>query len=380
MTFKQSIRRSVGAVLSRRQGRRVLLAAVALALTACAPNYYHGPPSDHFDGVRFFNPGSERQLPPLAFWRWRLTRERGFWPNWVDNAVADAPPPRVMGDELRVSFINHSTVLLQTQGLNLLTDPIWSERASPLSFAGPKRVRAPGVAFDALPKIDIVLLSHNHYDHMDLPTLTRLWRRDRPRILAPLGNDAILRARDASLTVESLDWGQSLSAAPNVTISLEPMRHWSARTPWDRNRALWGAFVAQAPGGAIYFVGDAGYGDGSVYREAARKYGGFRLALLPIGAYEPRWFMAYAHQTPEEAVRAHFDARACFSLATQHYTFPMADEGYEQPPRELAAARLRHGVSEASFRALENGEHWQTPRLTPTADNRWRCPDGRIIG
>jgi L-ascorbate metabolism protein UlaG (beta-lactamase superfamily) len=363
-----------------RPGWAAAALAVCLLIVAgaagCATTYYAGPVRENFDGRQFVNPGPPRPTSAWDFWRWQFTRKPGPWPAWVDNAASDAPPPRVEGEALRVSYVNHATVLLQTQGLNILTDPIWSERASPVSFAGPKRVRAPGIAFDALPKIDIVLVSHNHYDHLDVKTLARLWHRDAPRIIAPLGNDAIIRAHDRAVRVETLDWGQSLAVAPGVRVAAEPMQHWSARTRWDTNRALWGAFVVTAPGGNIYFVGDTGYGGGGFYRAAAAKYGGFRLALLPIGAYQPRWFMAYAHQTPEEAVLAQRDAQACFALATQHSTFPMADDGYDEPLRDLAAARDKLGVPKARFRALTNGEHWLVPAVVRGPDGRTVCPAG----
>ncbi|MDX2223138.1 MAG: MBL fold metallo-hydrolase [Rhodospirillaceae bacterium] len=336
-------------------------AGVFVGMGGCVSTYYTGPVSDHFNGETFFNSGPPRANSGWDFWRWQLNREPGPWPDWVENAAMDSPPPRVTGDDLRVSYINHATVLIQTAGLNILTDPIYDQRASPVSFAGPKRVRAPGVDFDKLPRIDVVLVSHNPYAPLSVRPLARLWHRDAPRIIAPLGNDAIIRAHDDAIRVETLAWGQSLDIAPDVTVALEPMQHWSARTRWDTDRALWGAFVVAAPGGPIYFVGDTGYGDGSLFRAAADKYGPFRLALLPIGAYQPRWFMAYAHQTPEEAVMAHRDARACFSLATQHSTFPMADDGHDEPLRDLAAARVKLGVPDDEFRALMNGEHWLVP-------------------
>jgi len=347
--------------------------ATAALISSCSTTYYEGPVTQNFDGTRFFNPGAPRPDNGWDFWRWQFSREPGPWPAWAENPAADKPPARVEGDELRVSFVNHATFLLQTQGLNILTDPIWAERASPVSFLGPKRVRAPGIAFDALPKIDVVLVSHNHYDHMNLETIARIWKRDAPRILTPLGNDTIVRSADAAIKVETLDWGSRVELSPTVTAVLEPMQHWSARTRWDTNLALWGSFVIEAPGGAIYFVGDTGYGGGRVFREAAAKYGGFRFTLMPIGAYQPQWFMEYAHQTPEQAVMAHLDARSCFTLAAQHSTFPMADDGHDEPLRDLAAARDKLGVPEANFRALMNGEHWLVPAVTRDAENKVVC-------
>jgi L-ascorbate metabolism protein UlaG (beta-lactamase superfamily) len=346
-----------------------------VSMSSCSSTYYEGPVTGHFDGQTFSNAGPPRPNSAWDFWRWQVTREPGPWPEWVDNETMDKPPARVEGDELRVSYINHATVLMQTQGLNILTDPIWSDRASPVSFAGPKRVRAPGVRFEDLPKIDVVLVSHNHYDHMDVVTLEKIWLRDQPRIITPLGNDTIIRSQNKSIRVEVVDLAQSLELAPNVRTTLEPMQHWSARTRWDTNRALWGSFVIQASGGAIYFVGDAGYGGGVNYRNAAQKYGGFRFTLMPIGAYQPQWFMAYSHQTPEEAVQGHLDSQSCYTLATQHSTFPMADDGYEEPLRDLAFGRQKLGVVDDTFKALMNGQHWNVPSVTIT-DGKMRCAPG----
>ncbi len=313
------------------------------------------PLSDHYDGKRFHDPDGRGKRSFKAFLSWRRTRAPGSWPDWVENRHADRPPPRVDGDALRVAFVNHATFLIQTRGLNILTDPLWSERASPVRWAGPKRVRAPGIAFDDLPKIDLVLVSHGHYDHLDKPTLKRLWRRDRPRVLTPLGQDRAMRPVPA----EALDWGEGVALADGVRATLERAQHWSARGPFDANKALWGAFAIETPGGAIYFAGDTGYGPH--FQQAAAKYGGFRLALLPIGAYEPRWFMEFQHMTPDEAVKAHKDLRAARSLAFHHGTFQLADDGFDAPLIELAKAREMHQVAPDVFRALENGETWAVP-------------------
>jgi len=326
-------------------------------LTGCA-SYYAGPPSGHFDGRHFFNPSVSEQRPPFAFLRWQLTRDPGPWPERVPLRAADRPPDRVNGGALRVSFVNHATVLLQTRGLNILTDPVWSQRVSPVDWAGPRRVQPPGVAFEDLPPIDVVLISHNHYDHMDLDTLARLQRRDAPRVLVPLGNDTILAAHTPPLRAEPLDWGDSVRLAEGVTVTAEPMLHWSARGLFDRNEALWAAFAIGTPEGTVYFVGDSGYGDGRLFREAGSRHAPIRLALLPIGAYEPRWFMRPAHMNPAEAVRAHQALGAARSIAIHQGTFRLADEAYAAPRRELARAREAAGVAAACFPAAVNGEHF----------------------
>jgi L-ascorbate metabolism protein UlaG (beta-lactamase superfamily) len=184
-----------------------------------------------------------------------------------------------------------------------------------------------------------VLVSHNHYDQMDVATVARLWRRDKPRIIVPLGNDAIIRSADASIAVEVGDWGDSFRLNDRVVVQLRRVHHWSARGIKDRRHALWSAFVIDEPGGGIYFVGDTGFGDGSAFRNVRRARPRLRLALLPIGAYEPRWFMKTQHMKPAEAVE---DFRLCGAKqAIGHHwgTFRLADEGYDDPPRKLTEAR-----------------------------------------
>ena len=219
--------------------------------------YYEGPPSDHFDGSRFFNPVDRAaargpQPAPTRFMSRMISGEgRAEWPEHVP-VTPTIPPARVEGQRLLVTWIGHASTLVQTQGLNILTDPTWSDRASPFSFAGPQRVRAPGVRFEDLPKIDLVLVSHSHYDHMDVPTLKRLWRRDRPLIVTSLGNDTILRR--AGIEAMALDWKGEIGLGAAKVI-VEPVHHWGSRWGSDRNRALWSGFTVRLPGGNIFFAG-----------------------------------------------------------------------------------------------------------------------------
>ncbi|MDD2466556.1 MAG: MBL fold metallo-hydrolase [Desulfobulbus sp.] len=302
--------------------------------------------------------------------KWRLTGKRAPWPEYRELPFIDQPPKRVEGDQLRVSFVGQVTTLVQTQGLNILTDPVWSDRASPFSWIGPSRVHPPGIRFEDLPPIDLVLISHNHYDHLDLATIKRLWQRDRPCILTPLGNDTLIHAQVPEAQVQSGDWGEQVMVNPQLTVHFEPMHHWSAQTPFDRNRALWAAFVLDTPGGRIYFVGDSGYGGGDYFRQAKKKYGDFRLAILPIGSYDPRWFMAYGHMNPEEAVLAWEILGKPFMLPTHYRTFQLADSGYEQPLIDLTAAMAAVNVAEGRIRPLMAGGHWWVDLLSPTGADR----------
>ena len=232
---------------------------------------------------------------------------------------------------MRLSFVGHASILLQAGGLNILIDPVWSERASPVSFAGPRRVNAPGIAFDDLPPIEAVLVSHGHYDHLDTVTLAALATPHRPRVITPLGNDVAISAVDPSFSIETSDWRDEVALSRDVKIMLAPMRHWSARGITDRNKSLWASFVIDTPAGRVYHVGDSGYGDGIYFRAAREQYGPFRLAILPIGAYAPRWFMQENHMNPEEAVKALADCGAEYGLAHHFGTFQMADDGFEAP-------------------------------------------------
>lgn len=332
------------------------------ALSVLRNPYYRGPASDHFDGRRFFNPDMPRHPGLRGFIKWQFTSEWAQWPDRVENEFTGRAPAEVAGNDLRVSFIGHATFLIQTQGINILTDPVWTERASPWHRFGPKRAHAPGIAFDRLPRIDAILLSHNHYDHMDLDTIAGLWRRNRPRIITPLGNDSILRAHSPEIGVETLDWGGTAVLGSQALIHADPTCHWSARSMLDRQMALWASFAIETKGGTIYFVGDTGYGGGHHFRKARAKHGPFRLAILPIGAYEPRWFMSYSHMNPEEAVRAHIDLGRPATLASHFGTFRLTGEPRQAPLEALQQARVDHGVDAQAFRALKPGESWLVPR------------------
>lgn len=333
------------------------LLAGGVAARAKLQRYYDGPVSDHFDGTYFVDPNG---MPPKKFTdilRWWASNGRAKWPARAP-AFSDAPPQRVT-EGLRISYVGHASLLMQTAGLNILIDPVWSERASPFGFAGPKRVNDPGVPFGALPPVDVVLVSHNHYDHLDLDTLSRLAAAHKPRVVTPLGNDTIMREHDAAIKAEAHDWGDEVALGPRISVTLMPLRHWSARGITDRNKALWAGFVIKSPWGGIYVVSDTGYGDGSQFREAREHHGPFRLAVLPIGAYEPRWFMKDQHMNPEESVRAFLECGAEQALAHHHGTFQLTDEAIDAPEQALVAARAAAGVAPERFRTLKPGQVWE---------------------
>jgi L-ascorbate metabolism protein UlaG (beta-lactamase superfamily) len=313
---------------------------------------HRGPTSDHFDGTTFRNTAGGAGKSFGDFWRWQRTRRPTAWPKWVDNVAIPAPPAALHADEVAITFVNHITFLVQYAGLNVLTDPVYSERVSPFESAGPRRVRAPGLPFEALPRVDVVLLSHNHYDHLDLPTLRRLASAHAPRIVTGLGNRPFLQEHGIAGVIE-LDWWQEVREQ-GAEMTFTPAKHWSGRGLRGRNRTLWGGFVLRHGATQLYFAGDTGYGEH--FAEIRRRHGVVDFALLPIGAYEPRWFMQEQHMDPDEAVRAHLDLGVRISIATHFGCFQLTDEGIDDPLRELANARVRHGVADARFQVLEVGE------------------------
>jgi L-ascorbate metabolism protein UlaG (beta-lactamase superfamily) len=316
--------------------------------------YYSGPASDHFDGLRFHSP-VEPPAKSLLELAWMLAgKSRRRWAVPLGSPDRDRPPERVA--HLRLSSAGHSSILVQVAGLNLLVDPVWVARVSPVQFAGPKRVHAPAIAFDDLPPIDAVLITHNHYDHLDGRTVARLWRRDRPRIIAPLGNDATIRRFGRTIAVETYDWGDRVALSDALALHLEPAFHWSGRRFADRRMALWCAFVLIGDaGGLLYHVGDTAYGDGSIFHRIRERYGRPDVALLPIGAYEPRWFMQAQHVNPAEAVRIMLDCGARRAFGHHWGTFRLTHEPHEAPEADLRAALAEHNIAPDRFQPLRPG-------------------------
>ncbi|MEG3172885.1 MBL fold metallo-hydrolase [Sphingomonas sp. ZB1N12] len=333
-------------------GAILLLVVVGALIVTIVPQfldriYYRGPASGHFDGARFFNPDGDadtKQIQPQGsgggrasfFWKYFTGSDgRPEWPKSVAvNRVA--PPARVEGERMVATWVGHASVLIQTQGLNILTDPVWAENAGPLG-TGPRRVAKRGIAFDALPKIDLVLISHNHYDHLDKATLKRLWGRDRPRIVTSLGNDSVIGQTGASAT--ALDWGQRVAIKPGVAVMVTRNHHWGSRWFTDRNRALWSSFVVTLPGGNVFFAGDTGMGDGQWPGEAAA-LGPIRLALIPIGAFRfvDGQMESGSHIGPVDAVEVYRRLGAAYAIPIHWGTFRLSFEGYDTPPKLLAAA------------------------------------------
>ncbi len=328
-------------------------ALAVLLLSSCATYGYDGPRSDHFDGQRFHNRAPTPPLEVGELLEWALTSDRRPW-DWIDEPPGAPPPTRLGGGHLRVTFINHATTLVQMDGLNVLTDPVYADVVGPLGV-GVRRQRAPGIRFEDLPPIDVVLVSHNHYDHMDFPTLRRLAARDRPRILVGLGNAGLLRESGVE-GGEDLDWDGAIEVAPGVRVHGVPVHHSSRRGLGDADVTLWLGFVLEGPSGRVYYAGDTAFGPH--FAEVEARFGAPRLAILPIGAYRPRRFLARMHMSPEEAARAHRALRAEESLGVHWGTFQLSDEGRLDPLRDLRAA-LRPGER---FYTLAHGAAREVPR------------------
>ncbi len=315
------------------------------------------PLSDHCNGRRFFFPGESASRGLADLLRWKLTSRPARWPERVE--VKPAPvPPRPAAAGLALTWIGHSSFLLQAAAGAWLTDPVFSERIGPVQGWGPRRAAPPGLRPEALPRIDGVLLSHDHFDHCDLPSLRLLAGGGHgPRVVAPLNYGFLGRA---AAQLSELDWWQTLQGPGDVSVQLVPARHWCRRRLFGTNLRLWGGFVVRMGGRCLYFAGDTGY-DAGLFREIRRRCGSPDVALLPIGAYEPRWFMREAHMNPAEAVQAHREVGARRSLGMHWGTFQLTDEARDAPVEALAAARAAAGLTPEEFQVLPMGGTLRVP-------------------
>jgi L-ascorbate metabolism protein UlaG (beta-lactamase superfamily) len=308
--------------------------------------------SDHFDGKRFFNPNRKGEKTFRELYRMFRTSKRAPWPKFIPNSSPGKKIPSCATDKIAVTFIGQSTFLLQIGATNILTDPIFSRRPSPISWLGPKRVRPPGIALEHLPQIHLVLVSHNHYDHLDLRSLRELNNRFAPRVIAPLGNQELIW-KSGLREISELDWWQTRELE-KLRITLTPAQHFCARHFSDRNKALWGGFVIEGCGQTIFFAGDTGYA--THFKEIAARFPKIDLALLPIGSYEPRWFMRDLHMNPKEAVQAFLDLRAEQGIGMHFGTFQLTDEAIDEPVQHLQRELKLKNISAERFRVLDFGE------------------------
>lgn len=309
---------------------------------------YSGPSTPHFTGKKFVNKGEIEAGGFLSVIKWLLNRDSGPWTKSYEKS--NHPKPVASSDRLVITFVNHSTFLIQWNDLNILTDPIWSERCSPFSFAGPQRMKPPGIPFDELPEIDMILISHNHYDHLDLPTVIDLNKTFNPLFIVPLGVGAFLKNNGIEKVVE-LDWWEE--TRNGVTIKAVPAQHFSGRGMFDRDATLWCGYVLQHEGWKVYFAGDSGYGP--LFSEIGKREGPMNVSIIPIGAYLPEWFMSPIHISPAQAVQVHKDVKSAQSIAMHFGTFPLADEGQGKAEEDLILALDRLNVSQKEFLIPEEG-------------------------
>ncbi|MFZ6719833.1 MBL fold metallo-hydrolase [Undibacterium sp. Ji49W] len=327
-----------------------------LQLAGCAQLQPY-PKSDHYDGSKFFNPADPEGNSLWDGLKLLFAFHFESWPEMVENdTIKNVQAVTVQGrpgkDEVAITFVNHASLLIQTQQMTLLTDPVWSERVSPLGWIGPRRHRKAGITFADLPKIDVVVISHNHYDHMDLETLKRLNDRFHPFFFVPLGNKKLLEDSGIAQVVE-LDWWQSYQVTSDLKVSLTPAAHFSGRGLFDRDRSLWGSYHLSFNGHSLYFGGDTAYA--SHFKAIQERFGPPDIALLPIGAYEPRWFMKRVHMDPTEAVQAHLDLGARQSIGMHFGTFQLTNEGIDQPVKDLNLALQEKKITAREFSVLPEG-------------------------
>lgn len=305
---------------------------------------------------RYLNPWGVNNSK--SFWsvlKWKLTTQAAAWPESIDFTPIELPAAPTSG--ALITWVNHATFLVQLPGLNLVIDPVWSERASPLSFLGPKRVHAPGVPWEKLPKIDLVLVSHNHYDHLDIDTLEKLSKRDDPKFFVPLGDLRILQSKGIN-NVTEMTWWQEVSVGETV-ITFTPAQHWSARGPWDKNESLWGGWWIKSKDTTLFHAGDTGHGPH--FKVIREKLGKPSLAMIPIGAYEPRWFMKTMHMNPDDAVMAFEDLGSPQTVGMHFGTFQLTDEGYKKPAEHLKTALDAKNISSDIFVVPKISESFWVP-------------------
>jgi len=346
--------------------RILFLSCLSIAILASSCAILTLEKTDHFDGTHFFNVDMEMDTDSITVFerlKWYLEKDELNLPDWIEDPPQVLPPSSVGLGKLRVAYINHATMLIQLDEVNVLVDPIWSDRASMFSWLGPKRIRAPGIDLNNLPSIHVILISHNHYDHLDIVTLKRLTEIHQPKIFVGLGVKALLDSEGIT-NVTEMDWWQEYDELQNkLKLTFVPGRHSSARGIFDRNKTLWGGFVISSKYGNVYFAGDTSLGKFS--NDIKRKFDKFRLAILPLGYYKPRWMMRSAHINPEEAVLLHKKLNVHQSVGMHFGTFyGFASHNYasiDQHEIDLALALKKHNIEHNKFWVLGFGEGRYVP-------------------
>jgi L-ascorbate metabolism protein UlaG (beta-lactamase superfamily) len=310
------------------------------------------PVSDHFNGKRFFNPEPNHTFNDMIRWMWNMKTVQ--WPKWIDDPVQPPPPDKADEGSIRITYINHATILVQIDNINILTDPMYSMRAGPFKWLGTKRIRKPGIPMDNLPRIDYILISHNHYDHLDIPTLKEIRKKYDPVVITGLGNKKLISKSGFSKVIE-LDWWNKYNASDNLTITFTPARHTSGRGLFDTDKTLWGGFVIQSGNKKIYFAGDTGFGQFA--EQIKNRFGSVPVAILPLGNYEVRWFMQSQHINPDDAVKIHLLLNVEQSIGMHYATFAEhPEQSIHAHEQDLSKALNDHKIDPEKFRILKFGE------------------------
>lgn len=320
----------------------------------------------NFIHERYKNIGGSGDPNFFELIKWKITRNRPEWPKLPEvkpNFEKPNIPSKAMGDDIIVSYVNHSTLLIQMGGENILTDPIWSTYAGPFGMFGVKRSIYPGIEIEDLPNIDFILISHSHYDHLDLPTIDILAKKYEPRIITGLG---VTRYIDYCQKKHGrcfeLDWWENVQIVDSeVKLHFVPAYHWSSRFFFDKDTSLWGGFVIEREEDRIYFAGDTGFSDGEIFKQIKEKYGEMKLSLLPIGAYKPSWFLSRMHTSPSDAVKISNILNSKYTIPIHYDTFRLSDENYEDPLKDLKIAVEKEKIPETEFVIMKAGTIWNLP-------------------
>lgn len=335
----------------------ILITIVALVLLIVVVGYllsakgYSGKQSKHFDGKKFINPTGIPANGLTQVFKYVTTREPEPWQRNYENYIRDIPLEKPDTNQVMITFVNHSTFILRYEDMTILTDPVWSERCSPVQFVGPSRFRPPGVNYKDLPTIDVVIISHNHYDHLDKRTIQKLIEDYNPKFVVPLGLDHLLRKWGAK-DIEVLDWWET-TQIKNLTVKSVPANHFTSRGTFDRDQTLWCGYIIKQNNHKVYFVGDTGYGD--IFKEIGKREGSIDVSLIPIGAYLPRWFMSPIHVSPKESVMIHKDVNSQQSIGMHFGTFALADDGPDRPIIDLTNERKLQHIEDDAFIVPEEG-------------------------
>lgn len=337
--------------------KNIFIITFIIFLTSCSSPYVDNRhKSDNFEKDEFKNVNAVEFLSLWEMFKASLESdvEHAVWPEWIETKTDESPLKRMNSANTRITFINHATFLIQSGGFNILTDPVFSERTSPFTFVGPKRVHNPGITIENLPPIDVIIISHDHYDHLDLASIETIAKRDNPKIYMGLGVGERLSGTEQII---EMDWWQSSQVAENFQLWFLDVQHFSGRWLNDRNSTLWGGFLLEINGQKIYFGGDSGYADH--YKRTFEHFGSVDLAFLPIGAYAPRDFFKAIHMDPAEAVQAHMELNAGMSIGMHYGTFQLTAEDINDPLIALETAKNNANIKPSEFITLDIGKPFE---------------------